>query len=456
MHISTRAWRASRAVFLLAAAITTLSLEACGGDDGPAGPNGNQPDPCTTDPSLPTCPGPRGSFAFLPEATLSMSFTPATERRLAQGDFNGDGRMDLLFDELLDAPALNRVHVAFGQTDGSFLVATPFDNGQPAPAEGWTAYQLLVGDLNADGDDDLIWNHRGNDNVVYVGLSSGSGAFAEGPRQTHTNNGWTPYTATVGDMNGDGKADVVWNARSAASTRTYVGFATANDGTLTMVDNVIERSGNYSEYEPAHLARFNADAFDDIQLSAISSTRNDTYIGRFTPVGATEGSLTWSVHQRGAGWGGYEVLAGDIDGHDGADLFWFQPSPTATAISTAVNDGTGVFTDLSQKQSIPIGLGANGIYFFPVLADFDKDGRADALANHVGATSNELIVAFGKGDGTFELAGGVQQNTRTASPAWTAFANRLVGDVNGDGRADVIWATGQEPVRLFVALARHT
>ena len=42
---------------------------------------------------------------------------------------------------------------------------------------GWSGYQLLIGDVNGDGKADLVWNELGGLNRFYVGLSQGNGKF---------------------------------------------------------------------------------------------------------------------------------------------------------------------------------------------------------------------------------------------------------------------------------------
>lgn len=430
---------AVRATFLCAGAMA-VALAGC--SDDPAGPD----QACDSVFAPPHCPGPPGTFAFLPEVSLPIAFTGgSTDRSVVKGDFNGDGRMDIAFVERRNSPSLNRVHVAFGQADGSFNVAAPNDHDQ-VPPEGWGTYEVLVGDLNGDGRDDLIWNHRGTSNVVYVGLSAGDGGFTFGARQVHPLNGWGTYTAAVGDMNNDGKDDIVWNNRLADRTRTYIGFATGTDGTLTMVNNAVDRLGNYIGYRLL-IGEVNGDGNRGILLNSVGSTHNTILVGTVTPVNS-EFSISWTVSQGGSGWGGFYEVLGNVDGRNGDDIVWFGSQHNQTVLRTALNHGTGTFNFLPGQQIVPL------VPTMPVeLADFNGDGRADVLVNDVGNFANELIVGFGSENG-FVFESDVQTNHHAAQPIWSYFRQRFVGDITGDGRADIVWITNDGPARLFVALPR--
>ena len=120
------------------------------------------------------------------------------------GDVNNDGRADL---------------IGFGQ-DGVYVALS---NGTSFGAiskwtsafdlsHGWTVkdYVRTVGDVNNDGRVDLIG--FGQDGV-YIALSMGT-TFSLPSRRTTSfdlSHGWTvaSYVRTVGDVSGDGKADLV-------------------------------------------------------------------------------------------------------------------------------------------------------------------------------------------------------------------------------------------------------
>ena len=122
-------------------------------------------------------------------------------------DFNGDTKLDVaVLDDSHTGPGgLSRFHVAFGNGLGGFgsTISTSFDADQPAALAG--------GDLNGDGKIDLVTvNRSGGTNLegnISIGLSDGTGQFVMQPSvsvKTPSN----PVGAAFADFNNDGKMDL--------------------------------------------------------------------------------------------------------------------------------------------------------------------------------------------------------------------------------------------------------
>ncbi len=120
------------------------------------------------------------------------------------GDVNNDGRDDLV------GFGSDGVYVSLSTGSGFGTVSRWTNNF--SLSHGWTVAQYVrtVGDVNNDGREDLIG--FGQDGV-YVALSNGASfdAVSRWTNDFDLSHGWTvsQYVRTVGDVNNDGKADLV-------------------------------------------------------------------------------------------------------------------------------------------------------------------------------------------------------------------------------------------------------
>jgi hypothetical protein len=119
---------------------------------------------------------------------------PDNPEYVAVGDFNKDGRLDLI-----TANGDNTVSVLLGNGDGTFRAAIASSAGGPA-------FAVAVADFNGDGELDTVIAN-GSNNTVSVLLGNGDGTF-QAP-QTLATGGHLPISVAVGDLTGDGRPDVV-------------------------------------------------------------------------------------------------------------------------------------------------------------------------------------------------------------------------------------------------------
>jgi hypothetical protein len=136
-------------------------------------------------------------------------------------DVSGDGKADLIWNEL---GTRNRTYVALSQGDGTFTRAL---SAWDQPEKDWTGFKLIAADVGGDGKADLIWNNLGMGNRTYVDLSQGDGTFTRAlTAWDQPEADWSGYTLSVADVNGDGRADLIWNELGTGN-RTYVALAQA-------------------------------------------------------------------------------------------------------------------------------------------------------------------------------------------------------------------------------------
>jgi hypothetical protein len=156
-------------------------------------------------------PGGAATIGFPPPVSYTVGTAP---RAVASGDFNDDGKTDLAVANSGDATAGNdgNVSILLGNGDGTFQAANNI-------AAGKNPVSVAVGDFNGDGRLDLVVANHGN-NTVSVLLGNGDGTF-QGPVGYTTGNG--PRFVAVGDFDGDNRLDlVVANSGSGSASVSVI------------------------------------------------------------------------------------------------------------------------------------------------------------------------------------------------------------------------------------------
>ncbi|MFP5374248.1 MAG: FG-GAP repeat domain-containing protein [Gammaproteobacteria bacterium] len=282
----------------------------------------------------------------------------ATELRVL-GDFNGDGRVDLVWDE------------------GSLWIGTPggFESYRPSgllPAGGWK--HIGAGDIDGDGRDDLVLVNARSSHVAYwlmdgpvIRAKSIAFAAPAGFR-----------LATFGDYNGDGNLDLVW-----ADSDRYVRMWLGDGFGFNDVEIKLARSPSTGTYRYSHGFRI------------VESTRQRHVRGDMRGDGRSDlilvneafghwhywtmrGALASPIHHRVFDMpGGRYVTTGDFDGDGRTEVVWVSDSD-GTMRMTFIDDVGGVNTRTSVKVNIA------GGWRIRAAADIDGDGRDDLILYNEG------------------------------------------------------------------------
>ena len=137
----------------------------------------------------------------LAAAIMSSSFSGHT-------DFNGDGRDDILWRN-----DTGRVTDWLGQAGSGGFVSN-FANADANAGTDW--HVAGTGDFNGDGRSDVLWRNDNGDVTDWLGQSGGGFVSNFGNAYYHIYNSW--HVAGTGDFNGDGREDILWRNDSGRVT----------------------------------------------------------------------------------------------------------------------------------------------------------------------------------------------------------------------------------------------
>jgi hypothetical protein len=273
------------------------------------------------------------------------------------GDFNGDGRTDILH----AVANTDYVHVWTSKGDGTFTVSTfsPW-RGYAIPNGLW-----LTGDFNRDGRTD-IFHAVANSDYAHVWTSNGNGTFT-----LSTFRPWSGYAIPngewlTGDFNGDGRTDVF----HAVANSDYAHIWTSNGAGGFTVGTFRPWAGYAIPNGVWMAADFNGDGRTDV-FHAVAS---GDYAHIWTSSGGA-GSFTVGTFRP---WAGYAIpnglwMTGDFDGDGRADVLHAvaNSSYVHTWRSTGVAQfSVGTFSPWAG-YAIPNGL------WLP--ADITGDGKTDIV-----------------------------------------------------------------------------
>lgn len=367
----------------------------------------------------------------------------AVESKTLHGDVNGDGYEDLIF--IKKSSSYYRFLVFKGNSSGSFDY-TPLDTTTSVTYN--YSEEIYTGDFNGDNKTDLLIHSRTSNSKrllrLFLGTTTG---YSSSPSSLSTNDDYKPVTnpcqCIVADKNGDGYDDFIVTYKNSSNNRDVIFYLGSNNSPtyLSNASAVFQSGKTYIESELLFKGKFNNDSYEDLLILSrhSSGTKRRIYIYKAT-------SSSFSVGKKDSSRTCYSDVnpslykVADIDG-DGRDDFVVLFKQYGYYRYALTYRGTDSSPYILEASSSPYALASSDAFSINspfLLGDVNGDGKKDIVTVDFSLSLARIVKSYyGLSGGSFNNSPNYYNSLYTENN-YNDVIRYYIMDVNNDGYDDLV------------------
>lgn len=398
------------------------------------------------------------SVAFTKQSTQTGSYTGGAvydRQQYHLADVNGDGRSDLIWTYRY-GNALGRVLYTANSTGTGFTQKSAVtETGFAASIINEQDQQYITGDVNGDGRSDLVWIGRLNGDVyrvIYLANSAGTGFDSQG-YEVDVNSDYSLYENgqyQLADVNGDGRSDLVWTFLYKENFGRVVYLAhTDSSNRISLEKTTFDIDADYSpsayDNHNFQTGDVNGDGKADLvwTFTYLDNLVRVLYLANSNGTAFIKTSLQKDIDifPSATLYRDQKFHLGDVNADGKADLVWTYNYNNQLGRNVYLSTALGTsFTRKSKLLDAASGsfLPNNHTYPQTGLADLNGDGRKDLVYTYNNGTAFGYKTYLADMDGEAFSVG--PASTSNDANANLKNQHYLLGDINADGKTDMVWA----------------